>query len=263
MAMMTHVDWLDPGPSVVLVHGTLMGALLAAGRLWPRARASAEDTLLNVATGSLLAGSRAVLLSVVAISAGKGCVDLSIIRHPLLQLATVFMLSDFARYWLHYAHHRFGLLWRFHQVHHSSETLDATAGLRMHVVDFLQLSLVPIVLFGLVFDASSFDPRVWPALVILINLFDALQHADVRFTLRSPLARGWNLVLNNPVFHSWHHSTDPGEHHGNYGQALTIWDRLFGTHVAHEDPAAAFGLPAEDRLDNTLIGLQLLRPRAR
>lgn len=252
--------------AIVITHGFIIALFLAVGARFPRSRGPAltRETLVNLTNGAMLAGLRFLFVASLATSAATASAlprcDLSWVRGFSAQLIVAFLLSDLTRYTLHYLHHRVEILWRFHAVHHSTVRLDATAGLRMHLVDFVQLSLVPVLLFGLLFDVSSFDPRVWPALIIITDAFDAFQHADIEMDLTRPLPAAWDRAFNNPVFHSWHHSTHPGEHNGNYGQALTIWDRLFGTHIAHRRGTLDTGLPANQRLDPTLWGLQLLRP---
>lgn len=247
---------------IALVHGLIIALFLGLGARWPRpgGRGLTADTLLNLANGVLLFGLRTLFVTWAALSIDLPRCDLSSVKGFGPQLLVVFLISDFTRYWVHYLHHRIPLLWRFHAVHHSTSRLDATAGLRMHLVDFVQLSLIPVVLFGMLFDVSSFDPWVWPALVIITDLFDAFQHADIDMSLNHPLATAFDWVFNNPVFHSWHHSIDPGALHGNYGQALTIWDRIFQTHVPHTRSATTVGLPSGERLRGTLWGLQMLRP---
>ena len=54
------------------------------------------------------------------------------------------------------------------------------------------------------------------------------------------------LVLVTPDMHRVHHSVHRQEHDSNYGFALSIWDRLFGTYVAQ---------PAEGH-DSMTVGLQ-------
>lgn len=252
--------------AIVITHGFIIALFLAVGARFPRSRGPAltRETLVNLTNGAMLAGLRFVFVASLATSVATASTlprcDLSWVRGLAAQLLVAFLLSDLTRYTLHYLHHRVEILWRFHAVHHSTVRLDATAGLRMHLVDFIQLSLVPVLLFGFLFDASTFDPWVWPALIIVTDVFDAFQHADIALDLTHPLAAMWDRAFNNPVFHSWHHSTNPGEYNGNYGQALTIWDRLFGTHIAHRRGALDTGLPADQRLAPTLWGLQLLRP---
>ena len=42
-------------------------------------------------------------------------------------------------------------------------------------------------------------------------------------------------VLVTPDMHRVHHSIQRREHDSNYGFALSIWDRLFGTYVAQPE----------------------------
>ena len=45
------------------------------------------------------------------------------------------------------------------------------------------------------------------------------------------LDRWLRLVLVTPDMHRVHHSTLRSEHDSNYGFALSIWDRMFGTYI--------------------------------
>jgi sterol desaturase/sphingolipid hydroxylase (fatty acid hydroxylase superfamily) len=246
---------------MLLIEAGSLAIFLAAGWLWPRARAPlfGRDTRLNLLTGGVLFALRTLVLMAIGTWTGPRLIPLSSLTHPALQLLLVFVVGDLARYWLHRAHHEVGFLWQFHRVHHSSEHLNATSGLRMHAIDFLQLSLLPALLFGLLLDTSSFDPRVWIALGSIIAAMDAFQHADLRFPLSNPVARAWYRVFNTPHFHSWHHVRDWTTHHGNYGQTLVLWDRWFGTAVDAPGPAVDLGLTSDQALAPTLLGQQLLR----
>jgi len=56
---------------------------------------------------------------------------------------TLFIVSDFTRFLLHYAMHRYKFLWRFHSIHHSAEVLTPITYYRVHPVeggDFKSLS---------------------------------------------------------------------------------------------------------------------------
>ncbi|MEL6348765.1 MAG: sterol desaturase family protein, partial [Myxococcota bacterium] len=178
------------------------------------------------------------------------------------------------RYWVHRADHRIPWLWTFHRVHHSSERLDVTSGLRMHAVDFVQLSLIPIVLFGVLMDTSTFSPWVITAALGVGVFFDAFQHANLRFDIDAPLGRAWHLLLNNPHFHAWHHTRNGHHHDGNYGNTLVIWDRLFGSEVTQPELPEAFGVGGDQALAGTrertlsprsvlrsVVSMQLLRAR--
>lgn len=243
----------------------MMAAMQVMGHLLPRVPGQGlltRDTVINLSTGTCLYVVRWLLpLGLLASVMGGGLIDLSFINLPLLQFLILFLVTDLSRYWLHYAHHRIPFLWQFHRVHHSSRTLDATSGLRMHVVDFVQLSLLPVVVTGLLFDVRSFSPDVFVSLGFVVAGFDSFQHANLQFELNHPLRRAWDRLFNNPHFHSWHHTAHIeacGD--GNYGQALTVWDRAFGTCVSQENACTDLGLSEDQHLEETMLGLQLLKP---
>lgn len=238
-----------------------LGVGLAAGTVWPRVQQPLwrKDVWVNLMNGLLLYPVRLALGALGVYQFRVGLVPLSFLNHPALQLLFCFLVLDFGRYWLHYAHHRVPFLWSFHRVHHSVESMDATAGLRMHAVDFLQLGLLPVFLFGIIFDTSQFPAWILPVAMVPGVLFDSFEHANLRFDASRGWRRAWHRLLNNPLFHSWHHTNEGHLCDGNYGNVLLLWDRLFGTEVTREQPPAEYGLSPDQRLRNGVIDLQLLR----
>jgi len=247
-----------------LIQGGVLGGFLALGGVMPRDAQQGvvtRDTAINVVNGLFLFGLRVTVIAWIALHADLGWIDASAVGAPGMQLLSAFLLLDFTRYWLHRAHHRVPWLWTFHRVHHMTERLDATSGLRMHVVDFVQLSLLPIVLFATVLNISTWETWVLPAALTVGAVFDAFQHANLAWNPRNPLARVWGLVLNHPHFHAWHHTRDGERCDGNYGNTLVIWDRLFGSDVTGAELPEAYGLEPSQALTNDLVGMQLLRHR--
>ena len=240
---------------------------LVAGKLWPREPREGfltRESWVNLTNGALLfAAKTAVLVGTTALGgvelAGR-LVDLTGLP-AFVQFLVAFLALDFVRYWVHYADHRVPFLWTFHRVHHSAEALDSTTGFRMHAVDFLQLALIPVVLFGAVFRVA--DGWILPAALIIGIVADSMEHANVRFTLDTPFRRAWFRVFNNPLFHSWHHTRDGQIHDGCYANALPLWDRLFGTDVSRPVPPELYGVEDRQDLAHDLLGLQLLRPGPR
>lgn len=249
----------------VLIKAAAMLVFQTAGVVVPRNPGQGfvnRDTVINLTNGLILFALKFLVLSAVLNYLNIGLFDLRWLPEGPAQFVFAFLLLDFTRYWVHYADHRVPWLWTFHRVHHSSERLDATSGLRMHLVDFLQLASIPVVLFGLIFDGSTLAPWVLPAALAVADVFDAFQHSNVRWTLNNPLMRAWHRVLNNPLFHSWHHTRDGALCDGNYGNTLLLWDRLFKTEVTQPEPPVLMGLGGDQVIDDhSLIGLQLLRPR--
>ena len=64
---------------------------------------------------------------------------------------------------------------------------------------------------------------------ILLNATAMFNHANLR--LPGWLDRLVRLVLVTPDMHRVHHSVHREEHDSNYGFALSVWDRIFGTYV--------------------------------
>ena len=248
----------------ILVKGAAMGIFQLVGWVRPRVPGQplvSRDTVINLVTGVGLMGLKYALIIHIAAVAQLGLVSMAWLSPGWAQLVVAFLALDFTRYWVHYADHRVPFLWSFHRTHHSSEVMDSTSGLRMHVVDFFQLSAIPIVLFGVVMDVSSFDPWVLPAALAIGDVMDAFEHANIQMDMTKPWNRAWNLLLNSPHFHSWHHTRDGALCDGNYSNTLIIWDRLFGTDVTQAEPPELYGLGGDQAIENSLLGLQLLRSR--
>jgi sterol desaturase/sphingolipid hydroxylase (fatty acid hydroxylase superfamily) len=136
------------------------------------------------------------------------------------------VLADLISYWVHRAVHR-GRLWRFHAVHHSTESLDWLAGARVHPLnEALNRVALALPLLALGFDTESFA-TVAPVL----GLHGLLLHASVGWDF-GPL----RLVIASPRFHRWHHARDVQG--VNFAGLFPVWDLLFGTlHLPrHEQP---------------------------
>lgn len=245
----------------VLLQGLVMGIFLGLGALNPRKTQPLfhRDLWINLFTGAAIFLVIAPFMRWVGDQLMFHLITLPEIP-AWLQLMGSFLLLDFCRYWLHYAHHRVPFLWQFHRVHHSSEHLDATSGLRMHALDFVQLALLPVVLFGVLIDTRQFADWVIPTAMSIGVLFDAFQHANISFPIHHPVGRLWHAILNNPHFHIWHHTADGKDIDGNYSNTLIIWDRIFGTDVTKDTVPEALGLGHEP-LQNHILSLQLLRRR--
>jgi sterol desaturase/sphingolipid hydroxylase (fatty acid hydroxylase superfamily) len=157
------------------------------------------------------------------------------------QILVSVVILDFFTYVAHWAMHKLPVLWRFHRVHHSDPFVDATTSFRFHPLEglwrFLWI-LVPAVAFGL--------PA--PAVVIyrLISLVNGLfEHANV--SVPGKLDRGISWIWVTPNMHKIHHSSSPEQTDSNYGNILTVFDRLFRTFTPTE-PAFAleYGLGDTD-----------------
>lgn len=148
----------------------------------------------------------------------------------LLFLAT-FILLDLGEYIYHVIMHKVKTLWRFHLVHHSDNTVDISTTLREHPgenIVRLSFTLVWVFLSGAVFWAVLLRQIIQ----VFTTMFD-----HMNYRLPEKLDRVIGLVFITPNLHQVHHHYMQPYTDSNYGDVLSIWDRLFGTFEK---------LPAED-----------------
>jgi sterol desaturase/sphingolipid hydroxylase (fatty acid hydroxylase superfamily) len=141
-------------------------------------------------------------------------------RLPLwAQTAGAVVLADLIFYWTHRLFHT-SRLWPVHAVHHSPEHLDWLSSMRFHPVNDVVSRVcqaVPLVLLG-------FAPVAVLCAVPVVVAFIVVTHADVPWTW-GPLKH----VVVSPVYHHWHHSSDPEALDTNFAGVFVFWDWLFGT----------------------------------
>ncbi len=146
-----------------------------------------------------------------------------------------FLVYELA-YWLnHYVSHEVPVLWAFHRVHHTAETLTPVTVFRVHPVDTLVFYNMIAVLGGVAegamiyalgWKASSIN--VGGANIILLTfvfLTVHLQHSHMWIAFTGV----WGRVFASPAHHQLHHSTDPAHFGKNLGSCLALWDWVFGT----------------------------------
>ena len=152
----------------------------------------------------------------------------------VVQFLAILGLTDLAQYWIHRAFHASPSLWRFHQIHHSAESMDWLAGSRLHLVDVAVtrgLTYVPIYILG-------FSEAPLFAYVAFVSIQATFIHANVRFRF-GPLA--W--IVATPQFHHWHHGAEPEAIDKNFAVHLPALDWLFGTfHLPKDRWPASYGL---------------------
>ncbi|HET7597744.1 MAG TPA: GH3 auxin-responsive promoter family protein [Burkholderiales bacterium] len=136
------------------------------------------------------------------------------------QAITMVLAVDFVRYWLHRACHRFDLLWRLHEVHHSPDILYVLNVGRFHPLEkalHFSVDTVPFLLLGVA-------PEVLASYFLLYSANGLFQHSNVR------LRYGWlNYVVGSAETHRWHHARDPKTAMCNFSNTTIVWDLVFGT----------------------------------
>ena len=212
----------------------LIGVELLVARLRRRPLYRLSDSISDLSCGILsqLAGLVIALVTVAGYSwvQGHWAIQhwLPIPSWPRSAWAwvLVFLLDDFAYYWMHRASHVVNVLWAGHVVHHSSEEFNLTVALRQSSLHGLMswLFYLPIALLGVPLS-------MWLVCHALNLVYQFWIHTREVNRL-GPLE--W--VLNTPSHHRVHHGINPEYQDKNFAGTLIIWDRLFGTFEPERAP---------------------------
>lgn len=131
-----------------------------------------------------------------------------------------FLLADMVYYWWHRLSHEIPALWTLHFVHHSSPEYNLLVAPRLSApANFVSPALfIPLILIG-------FTPKLITVSLAVGLFYQFFIHTEAVGRL-GPL-EGW---INTPSAHRVHHGTNRQYIDKNYGGALSVWDRIFGTY---------------------------------
>jgi sterol desaturase/sphingolipid hydroxylase (fatty acid hydroxylase superfamily) len=167
------------------------------------------------------------------------------VHSSLLLFILTFILLDFGEYIYHVIMHKVKRLWMFHIVHHSDHIVDVSTTLREHPgenIIRLSFTLLWVFLSGAAF---------W-ALILrqIIQIFSTLfAHINCRLPERIDTVVG--LVFITPNLHQVHHHYQQPYTDCNYGDVLSIWDRMFGTFKKLPAEKLVFGVDTYMSKDDT------------
>ena len=154
------------------------------------------------------------------------------------RMVAAMIVGEVGFYWGHRWSHEIPLLWRFHAVHHSAETISFLVNTRAHPVDLVFSRLCGLtLLYATGFAAPVGDhPSLVPALVLFAgSMWSYFIHANLRWRLGP-----FEEVLSSPAFHHWHHTYEDHKDH-NYATMLPVMDRIFGTFYLPKQWPAEYG----------------------
>lgn len=169
---------------------------------------------------------------------------------------SMLLTYDLSYYLYHRMQHKIPLLWELHKVHHSAQIMVGVTKDRVHPIDEIINrwwdGLIPGLCYGiwLFFALDPVELTVFGLNVYMLRstvlMMDFVRHTHLRLGYGPVLSQ----VFLSPHYHQLHHSTDPRHWDRNFGLALSVWDRLFGTLVVPEpDEAFEFGLVQNEHDD--------------
>ena len=150
----------------------------------------------------------------------------------VLYTLTLFIISDFTRYWLHRFLHTVPFLWEFHKVHHSAKVLNPLTFYRVHPVENILFAFRYALSIGVVSGVFIYFFGAFIGVVeivgvnVLLFLFSLmgsnLRHSHIKIKYPKVME---NFFIS-PFQHQIHHSTKHSNK--NFGGYLALWDKLFG-----------------------------------
>ncbi len=164
----------------------------------------------------------------------------------LLQVAMAIFLLEFGQYWLHRLMHNWTPFWLTHAPHHHITQLNAAKGYVGNPIELFLISLSVLALF-------DFQETALFAAFNTMGVITVFAHANVR----SDPPVWYSFFFTTIRNHSLHHSTDYEATRCNYGNALILLDRIFGTYK--EGEGALVGMDERRRLsiwEQTLFPFQ-------
>ena len=148
---------------------------------------------------------------------------------PWISLLMYLVILDFLDYWVHRGQHHFEWWWKLHSLHHAQRQMTMFSDNRNHLLDDLLRDGLIVITAQLIGVA----PSQFVAIVVITQLSESLQHANVRLWFGAVGERLWV----SPRFHRLHHSIGLGHESkgqgtlggANFGVLLPWWDMLFKT----------------------------------
>ena len=139
------------------------------------------------------------------------------------------IVFDFVHYLIHRGQHQLNRWWALHSLHHSQRQMTLWTDNRNHLLD----DVITTLLLSVVAKLIGVGPGQFIALVVLSQLSESFQHANIRCSF------GWlgDRLWVSPRFHRLHHAIGIGHESAgrqtlgghNFGVLFPWWDMVFKT----------------------------------
>lgn len=171
-----------------------------------------------------------------------------------LAIPLYMFVDDFLQYWYHRSAHEYDWMWKHHRPHHAAEEMGVMVSFRNSWIYYLFLpnlwwasictflGMVPATVIGLIIKqlvvTSTHSTFKWDEYLY-------------RNKFLSPLAWLVEHVFVTPAFHYAHHGKSKADNisdpNGNFGNAFSIWDQMFGTATFTRQYPTEFGLQTDPK----------------
>jgi len=153
-----------------------------------------------------------------------------------------FLLYDFTVFFIHFLGHKVRVLWCIHGVHHTAEEMNLTVVARGSIFDvfFTPFNFIWLPILG-------FHPFMIFVIEPIARLYATLSHTNENFIGKLKWLEG---IFITPSVHRVHHAKNHVYLDRNYGETLSIWDRIFRTFQTElDDEKIQYGI-MHDKLNS-------------
>ena len=147
-----------------------------------------------------------------------------------------FIILDFCEYLYHVIMHKVKVLWKFHLVHHTDQKLDVSTTVREHPGEtFLRMCFL---MLWIGITGASYE------LLLLRQTIQTVSNitSHTQFRLSDGMDKWLGLIFVTPNIHHVHHHYQLPYTDCNYGDVLSVWDRIFGTYGKLKPDDTVFGI---------------------
>lgn len=171
-----------------------------------------------------------------------------------VDMTITLLLLDFAIYWQHVISHKWQVLWRLHQVHHTDLRCDASTAVRFHPLEIILSMFYKVVcIYGM---GANYVAVI--AFEIILNASATFNHSNIHIPPKINTLLSWIIIT--PDTHRIHHSMVKAATDSNYGFSISCWDRLFKTYrVEPQENQLTLNIGLPEYRQQTLRFTQLLR----
>jgi sterol desaturase/sphingolipid hydroxylase (fatty acid hydroxylase superfamily) len=148
---------------------------------------------------------------------------LPFVKNQFLFFFIAFVALDLGEYVYHVTMHKVKRLWMFHAVHHTDTFVDISTTVREHPGE--NLIRTCFALLWVFLSGAAF----WVFFLRQIIQTGSTIFAHVNYRLPDRIDKYAGLIFITPNLHHVHHHYEQPYTDCNYGDVLSIWDRLFGT----------------------------------
>ena len=236
------MDFLNiPNIDVYFVIGILItfGAFESILGHYAKSDRSKDDWILESIGFFVLAVAKILVFAGMFFFANKFLPSLKDVLsgwHLLAGALFYVLIDDHFQYWYHRSAHEYNFLWKHHRTHHAASNMGILTAYRNSFVYYLFLpnlywaslctflGLGPGVVLGLIFKQ-----------IIVTSTHSSWHWDEVLYKHKalSPLTWLVEHILITPAFHHAHHGKSQADHisdpNGNFGNAFSLWDQIYGT----------------------------------